>query len=739
MRRPFAVIGFTFLAALVAASYIGFGISAAMAVFCLVCAAVVLFGLAFLKWRITLVVALCAAAAAFVSFCLAECFWYAPALALSGKTAQISGVIADTPQVSYGKYIYTINADKITVDGSVSKVKTKIRLQMAYELQAEPFDRITAQVTLSAPNTQNASGFDSRSYYKSKGVYLFATATQVDVTPESKKPPYYYAIQLRLYISSSINKFVGGNVGALADGILIGDTSGLPDGVSSDFSATGISHILAVSGTQTSLIMEYLMLLLCALRLKRRPSAAITAAAIVLFMAVTGFSPSVMRAGIMSIVCLLGLIIKRDADVLNSLGISALILCLVNPYAATDVGLLLSLTATLGMVIISKRLNAKMLLKTQKLPDKIKGFVRMPLSLLAETIGASLLTYPVIILVFGRISIISLLANIVEVPISLFVTLATAVLAIFSPAPFLVFLIKPIAILIRLCCAFMMWFAHALASLPFATVSAAYGFVDIFLVFAATLFVLYFVFRGRGATAGACLACVCFVLSVGIFTYLFAARGVMTVEMTSTDGGAIIVCNGHAVVIDLPTTQEFPQEAVENYLKPRNINTIDAVIMTSYNKKRAQSLASLESVMPVARAYMPAGGDSTTDTGFALPEKVSVPSVILAPYGVSITMLPDSAGDNLIALVSCDGSKVIVTGGSNSGDYSAYNPLALKADMLVFGGNLDSSFEKEVSPSYAAGGKGAADSIALLESEGASVKNSPGIFMTRGSGYFTSY
>ncbi len=739
MRRPFAVIGFTFLAALVAASYLGFGISAAMAVFCIVCATVVFFALPFLKRRVDITAAFCAAALALICFCLAESFWYAPAYALSGKSAQISGAIADLPQLSYGKYYYTINADKITVDGKLSGVKTKIRLQMATELQAQPFDRITAQVALTAPETLNAVGFDSRSYYKSKGIYLFGAASSVQVTSEKNKPLYYYAILLREYISNSINKFVGGNEGALADGILIGDTSGLPSGVSTDFSSTGISHILAVSGTQTSLIMEYLMILLASVRLKRRPSAAITAFAVFAFMAVTGFSPSVMRAGIMSIVCLIGIMIKRDADVLNSLGLSALLLCLVNPYAATDVGLLLSLSATLGMVIISKRLNKKMLEKTQRLPERVKGYVRMPLSLLSESFGASLLTYPVIILVFGRVSLISLLANMVEVPISLFVTLATAVIAIFAPAPFLIFLIKPIAMLIRFSCAFMMWFAHALASLPFATVSAAYGFIDIFLIFAAALFILYLIFRGRGAVMGACIACACFALSVGIFSYFAATRGVMTVEMTSDDGGAIIVCNGHAVVIDLPTTQSYPQQAVENYLKPRDINTIDAVIMTSYNKKRSQSLANLESAIPVKVAYMPANGATTTDTGYAQPQKITVASQLLAPYGVSITILPDSTGNNLLAIVSCGGSKAIVMGSDNSGDYTSYNPLALKADLLVFGGNLSSDFVKEVSPAYVAGGKNAADSLALLESEGAAVKNTSGMYITRGSGSFTSF
>lgn len=737
MRRPFAVIGFTFIAALVAASYAGFGISAAVSAFCVVSAAVIFFVFSFLKYRDTIVAVLCTTAAALLAFCFFECLLYLPAEKLDGKTAQIQGVISDEPQLSYGKYYYVIKADSIVVNGVDTKVHTKIRISSSSELSAEPFDRISTTATLNLPQTKNSSGYSSKSYYKSKGIYLFAAADKIKVTHESFKPPYYYAILLRNYISNSINKFVGGNEGALADGILIGDTSGLPEIVSSDFSDTGISHILAVSGTQTSLIMEYLMLLLAVLHISRRRSAAITAGAIVLFMAVTGFSPSVMRAGIMSLVCLFGIIVKREADVLNSLGLSALVLCAANPYAATDVGLLLSLSATLGMVLISGRINSFVIKKTQNLPERTRRAARAPLAVLSETLGASLLTYPVIIAVFGRVSLISLLSNMIEVPVSLFVTLSTAVLAIFAPFGFLVFLIKPIAILIRLCCAFMMWFAHVLANLPFATVSAAYGFVDLFLVFAVAVLILYCIFRGKGAVGAACCVCACFVLSVGIFSYMVASRGVMDVAVTSLNGGTVVSCNGHAVVIGLSTSNK-DREAVKNYLKPHNISMIDAVVMTSYDKKQAEALASLESNIPVMSSYMPENGDSATDTGYTPPKTVNVPTKLYAPYGATVTILPDKAKKELLAIVDCSGSKAVVTSNGVIGDYSEYNPKALKADLLVSGGTINNYLATAVSPSYALCGLNA-KTISLAAEKGANIKNTTGVYKTRGGGYFMSY
>lgn len=734
MQRPFCVIGFTCLAALAAASYAGFGLCAALSAVFAGCAAVVFFGLGFLKYRGAVAAAFLAAAAAFAYFCLFEGLFYRPAAALSGKEAVVSGTVADEPVQGDGYYAYTIKADKITINGAVSPVKTKIRLYSYSELSADAFDRVTAEVTLTAPPVNDGTGYDSRSYYKSKGVYLTADidSGKVEVQKAASHPPYYYAVRLRQYISGAIGKYVGGEQGALASGILIGDTSGLSGTVTDDFRSDGISHILAVSGTQTSLIMEYLMLLFSFLRLPRRAAAGVSAAAVFAFMAVTGFSSSVMRAGIMAILCLGAIILRRDADVLNSLGFAALVLCLANPYAATDVGLLLSLCATLGMALISKPLLRSAKKLALRLPEGARSPAGGALSVLSETVGASVLTLPVIVLFFGRVSLTTLPANMVEVPISLFVTLAAAVLAVLFPAKFLVFLIKPLAVLIRLACAFMMWFAHLLAVVPYASVSAVYGFVDIFVVYAVALFILYFAFRGRGADVGVLVSCGCLALAVGIFSCAVADRGVMTV-VTFPDGGTVITSNGRAVVFDL-AGKKSPGE-VADYLSERNINAVDAVVLARYDSARAQALAGLEESVKVKRVYAPQNGGSVTDTGLAPPDRIAVPSRLDAPYGVSLTLLPDKTGDELLALVSCAGEKAVVAGEGGTGDYSAYNPAALKADLLVFGGELG-GLADEVQPVRAEAAPGAPpDDVAQLVSSGAEVDSGEHAYLTRGSGF----
>lgn len=734
MKRPFAVIGFTWLFVLIAASYCGYGMSVALAVFCCVCAAVILLCVKPEK-RLLPAVIFFAAAAAFASFSFAEYFRYAPAQAMDGTTAEISGIIEEAPTESYGNCYYIVKTDSITASGKKYALKLKIRVRVKSELDAEPFDRITTKAKLYLPSAENLTGYDSRSYYKSKGIYLFASVYgSVSVKQISSKPPYYYAIKLRQYISGVIDRFVGGERGGLAAGILIGDTSNISDTVKNDFSDCGISHILAVSGTQTSLIMEYLMLLLCALKIPRRPAAAVTSAAIVIFMAVTGFSPSVSRAGIMSLMCLCAILIKRDADVLNSLGLSAFLLCLTNPYAARDVGLLLSFFATLGMITVSKRMYKYFGKKNAVMPEPVRKAAKVPLGVLCETIGASVLTYPIIILVFGRVSLVSLAANIFEVPVSLFVTLATAVIAIFSPAWFLIFLIKPTAILIRAGCAFMIWFAHVLASMPLATVSAEYGFVNILIIFAAVLFVIMIVFKGKGANPAVCVTCLCLSAAVGIFSYSVAQHGVMSVTPIENTGSAIVTSNGHAVLIDLPESLYNPGDTVETLLRSRNIMSLDAVILTSPDDDELNTLSEIKKNINITHVYVPNASDCETDN--VSTEKISAASKLPAPYGVTITILPDKSQSGLLTLVSCAGSSAVITGTGKTGDYSQYNFGSLKVNLMVSGDSLSSGLISKFSPQNIVCSGTCLNSSVQYLSSASSVNTQKCSYLTRGGGSY---
>lgn len=720
MKRPLAVIGFTYLFTLIAASCLNFMADAALAGLFLIFAVITLLVFRSLKHIREIAAILISAALAMAAYCGVTLLWYEPAAQLSAQQAEVRGKIAELPTQSGDHWYYIVKPDQVTVSGKNTGLQSKIRLKTDQKLNAQPFDTITFKALLSTPSQGVSGGFDSRAYYRSKGIYLFAKALDTPrVTPAKTRPPYYYAIVLRQYISDTINKYTGGDRGALAAGILIGDVSKLPDSIKSDFTLTGISHILAVSGTQTSLIMEYMMLVLCALRLRKRPAALCTAAAVVLFMAVTGFSPSVMRAGIMALIFLAAIIIRREADALNSLGLSVLLMCLANPFAATDVGLLLSFTATLGMITVSKKLYHSVSFLAKKAPDRAKHLLKGPAGLLCETVGASLLTYPVIILTFGQVSGVTLFSNMIEVPVSLFVTLAAAVMVMLEPLRIFTILIKPIAMLIRVTTAFMAWYAHQLASLPFASVSTGYGFVLIVLIFTLLSALLYIVFKGRGASLKICAVCICFTLTVGILSYTVSAQGVMTIAALPVEGGncTVILCGGHAVIYDLDGSGAAYQAG--SFLKSHDVRQVDALILPVYDKNRVKYANELMDSVPVDKIYIPGAYQSDENPA---AECITGPAMIKWS-GISLVMIPDKTGASMLGLMDYGSYSAVLTGGADA-DLAKYGVAAqsLRAGMVFFSGGISKDFAKAVASQLAIeGGSGGAYGGAVLESAGCKV------------------
>ena len=116
---------------------------------------------------------------------------------------------------------------------------------------------------------------------------------------------------------------VGGEEGAFAAALLTGDTSGLGETVVDGARATGLSHILAVSGLHLSILNGFLLVLFGKLRMNKWAANIVCILFTLGFMAVAAFTPSVLRAGIMSIILFIGRLAGREPDTLNSLGIAA--------------------------------------------------------------------------------------------------------------------------------------------------------------------------------------------------------------------------------------------------------------------------------------------------------------------------------------------------------------------------------------------------------------------------------
>lgn len=210
---------------------------------------------------------------------------------------------------------------------------------------------------------------------------------------------------LKSSIQDRIDQLFTEPAAGLVAGILLGFRRGIPEQVMENFNIVGLTHILAISGYNITLIITVFALLLS--KRGRVVRFIITLSAITLFAFLTGLSASVVRASIMGSFAIIAIFLGRRSGGINALFLSAVVMVLINPFILmSDISLQLSFTATLGLLVLLPLWENHL----KKLPVLIRES-------LAVTIAAQVFTIPLILYYFGRFSVIAPFANVLFLPL----------------------------------------------------------------------------------------------------------------------------------------------------------------------------------------------------------------------------------------------------------------------------------------------------------------------------------
>lgn len=228
---------------------------------------------------------------------------------------------------------------------------------------------------------------------------------------------------VQTYIKQRIERFIPTPEGrALLTALLLGDRSELKDETRSDFSRTGLMHLLAVSGLHVLLVgmvlHQLLLPFVIRLRLPHREGEWIrtvtTLVILGLYMFITGMSASVVRAVTMAAAMLIGHVLQRNSPAMNRLGLAALVLLLLRPTSVFDVGFLLSFSAVAGLVLLSPVIENWFPTWARRKP-----WIKPLQQSLTASIAATLGTGPVLAGVFGQLPLAGILLNVVAIPATL--------------------------------------------------------------------------------------------------------------------------------------------------------------------------------------------------------------------------------------------------------------------------------------------------------------------------------
>jgi competence protein ComEC len=210
---------------------------------------------------------------------------------------------------------------------------------------------------------------------------------------------------LREALAEPLRRLVPEPEGGIVRGIVLGERAAVDADLATAFARSGTSHLLAISGFNMTLVAAAVALLARG-RVRPAVTASLTVSCVLAYSVLVGLAPSVARAAVMAVVASLGLAFGRRPATDNALALAVATMVGIDASAIGDVGFLLSATATAGLLYLGDPISRRL--------GSCPGAIRQGL---ATTLAATLPTIPIIAAVFGRVSLVSPLANLLAVPL----------------------------------------------------------------------------------------------------------------------------------------------------------------------------------------------------------------------------------------------------------------------------------------------------------------------------------
>lgn len=272
---------------------------------------------------------------------------------------------------------------------------------------------------------------------------------------------------IRQYLIDNLRKYVSGETeSGVAIGLLLGYRHYLERDIITTYSATGVTHILSVSGLHVGLVMAFLLLFFGLLqRITTTNLKTISTISVIffvwLFIFLSGAPPSALRAGFMATFVLLARLVSYHSNNYNVIAMSAFLLLLYNPNFLYDLGFQLSYLAILSLAIFYRPIES--------LYTPHSWLANHIWQIFAMSMAAQILTFPISLYYFHQFPLFFLLSNIVAIPLSSAIVWLGVFFGLFSCIPFIGYWLGQI---LSYCIAIMNTCLAAIQKIPFANIDS---------------------------------------------------------------------------------------------------------------------------------------------------------------------------------------------------------------------------------------------------------------------------
>jgi competence protein ComEC len=287
-------------------------------------------------------------------------------------------------------------------------LRERARLDLPPERAPPQGTLLEAVATVERPREpEETGGFDEAGYLRRQGVHVVLRADSYRVVGR-RGGLLGLADGLRARIAGSLARGVEGERRAVLAGVVLGEDEGLSQELRDRFRASGLYHLLAVSGQNVAYVVGGVLLLAWAAGLPRWAGETAALAAVGGYVLAVGWQPSVVRAGVAGALASLAWLASRPRDRWYYLLVGAAVLLAWNPYALLEPGFQLSFTAVAAIFVLVPRLERR--LEGYPLPRRLAEVV-------AVSAACGAVTAPVLWLHFGAVPVYSVAANALAAPV----------------------------------------------------------------------------------------------------------------------------------------------------------------------------------------------------------------------------------------------------------------------------------------------------------------------------------
>ena len=551
--------------------------------------------------RLRIITILLSLAAGFIwSFSYTAVF-VAPSWELQDETAAVTAVVTDFPSARVRGF---------RVDCDIQQDRGRsigARVYYYNDTDLKPGDVISFTARFRRTDvSDDGERFDALT---SRGAFISAYVSgSIDITG-TKTGLMHFPRRLSGLVADKIEEIFPDDVYPFMQALIAGHRAQLNQDTSlnSALSGAGIIHVVAISGMHVSFLMGFLGVLIK----DRRLFAFIGIPVLVLFMAMTGFTPSVTRAGLMQIFLVSAPVFKRESDSITSLSAALLVLLAANPYAIASAGLQLSFAATLGIMLFTSKINygiRDLLRGTKLLKSRLtKHIAVFAISGFSATIGALIFTLPLTAIHFGYISLLAPLTNLLTLwAVSIAFPLGIiAVISGFLHTYASIAFVYPVTFCIR----YVIYAARFFAMIPYSTVYSSNAPVMFWLAYAYTMFIALPLLKAR-ARQYIYPLCIVIALLCAILLITPLMPGESESFMTVLDVGqglsVVLTSQQHTAIIDCGSSSGENAGAIAHeYLANRGRTAVDIVILTHFHADHVNGVEFLLSRVSVSALAIP--------------------------------------------------------------------------------------------------------------------------------------